>query len=165
MTRLHSALIKQRQIQWGIRKQHFLAVFLVGRCDWPVVLFPVARSVPWTVMQSRAWERELCWFIWVPKVILFLRAVAKIWTRPRTISVMICLKPLQYYRCKTKVSESMVWGNPHMTSLIQFPCYRKELWRWCCIKIRWKTTIKLGYNRKRAVHPKIKSVTIYSASC
>lgn len=38
----------------------------------------MARSVPSTVMQSRAWERELCWFIWVPKVILFLRAVAKI---------------------------------------------------------------------------------------
>lgn len=44
----------------------------------PVVLDPLARSVPCTVMQSRAWERELCWFIWVPKVILFRRALAKI---------------------------------------------------------------------------------------
>lgn len=51
--------------------------------DWPVVLEPVARSVPSTVMQSRACERELCWFIWVPKVILFLRAVARILTKTR----------------------------------------------------------------------------------
>lgn len=43
-----------------------------------MVLEPVARSVPSTVMQSRACERELCWFIWVPKVILFLRAVPRI---------------------------------------------------------------------------------------
>lgn len=59
--------------------------------DWPVVLDPVARSVPWTVIQSRAWERELCWFIWVPKVILFLRAVAKILTKTWIISINVMI--------------------------------------------------------------------------
>lgn len=59
--------------------------------SWPVVLEPVARSVPWTVIQSRAWERELCWFIWVPKVILFLRAVARIWISNQSISISVII--------------------------------------------------------------------------
>ncbi len=68
--------------QTSINKEPFIHFSLEKcMCDWPVVLDPVARSVPWTVIQSRAWERELCWFIWVPKVILFLRAVAKILTK------------------------------------------------------------------------------------
>lgn len=100
--------------------------------SWPVVLEPVARSVPWTVIQSRAWERELCWFIWVPKVILFLRAVARIWISNQSISISVIIFLMLNHNSKNCICVG-VWKQikrREANIFLPFWCAESSLLRW-----------------------------------
>lgn len=100
--------------------------------SWPVVLEPVARSVPWTVIQSRAWERELCWFIWVPKVILFLRAVARIWISNQSISISVIIFLMLNHYSKNCICVG-VWKQikrREANIFLPFWCAESSLLRW-----------------------------------